>query len=195
MCNSWCFDFVTASQRWWPENPTILEVGSLDVNGSPRDVCQNNYASYVGVDLVLGPGVDVVCDVEELPDNPVGQQKYDVVISTEMLEHAHNWNIALFNLLDVVSVGGILVLTTRSPGFEYHPYPEDNWRFIVEDFQFLFPPDDLSFKLLVVEPDPDTRNGISCGVGIIVQKISLDIEHIQERFNNFKAYNVHTESR
>ena len=35
----------------------VLEVGSLDINGSVRELFKN--CRYVGVDLQLGPGVDL----------------------------------------------------------------------------------------------------------------------------------------
>ena len=192
MCNSWCIDFVKVSMEYWPKHPDILEVGSLNVNGSPRDVCQGKYKSYTGVDITPGFCVDQVVSVEDLPNTDI--KKADVVISTEMLEHVHDWKIALFNLLFMLKDNGVLVLTTRSPGFEYHPYPEDNWRFVVKDFEHLFDNSifPTSFKLVHAEPDPDLRNGVSCGVGIIVQKIGYDLKIIQERINSFDAYNMHT---
>ena len=193
MCNAWCYEFVTHSKAWWPELPTILEVGSLNVNGSPRDVCGKDITSYVGVDITPGPGVDHIISVEDLyPSEAL--PPCDVVISTEMLEHVHDWKVSLFNLMNMVKEGGILVLTTRSPGFEYHPYPEDNWRFVAEDFNVLF--NSVTglepFKLLFVEPDPDKRNGISCGVGMIVQRTKQDLSLLQERLDQYEVHNVHT---
>jgi SAM-dependent methyltransferase len=85
-------------------------------------------ASYTGTDMAEGPGVDVVCDAADLPR----QKKLaapDVVISTEMLEHAEDWQAALAGMLKVLAPGGLLVLTTRSEGFPYHGYPGDHWRF------------------------------------------------------------------
>jgi len=38
---------------------TIVEIGALDVNGTLRDFCPKG-ARYFGLDLVSGPGVDVV---------------------------------------------------------------------------------------------------------------------------------------
>lgn len=198
MCNVWCYDFVTVSQKWWwPEKPDILEVGSLNVNGSPRDVCGEKYASYVGVDLTAGPGVDVVCSVEDLLKVPTGQRTYHVVISTEMLEHVHDWKVALFNLMSVVAENGVLVLTTRSPGFEYHPYPEDNWRFVAADFAHIFRADsgDEPFELMLSELDPDTRNGISCGIGVVVMRKSGTLTMLRERLAGYEVFNVHEGKR
>ncbi|MDB0050250.1 hypothetical protein N9F31_02215, partial [Pseudomonadales bacterium] len=42
----------------------VLEIGSYDVNGSIRSLF--NAQNYVGVDLVEGPGVDVVAGGQSL---------------------------------------------------------------------------------------------------------------------------------
>ena len=55
-----------------------------------------------------------------------------MVISTEMLEHAEDWQAAVRGMVSVLAPGGVLVLTTRSEGFPLHGYPEDHWRYSVE---------------------------------------------------------------
>lgn len=109
----------------------VLEVGSQDVNGSVRpDVERFGPAIYLGVDQAPGAGVDQVVDATRLYA-VFGRDSWDVVISTEMLEHAKDWRGCLANMVSVLRPGGLLVLTTRSPGFPYHGFPEDHWRFPV----------------------------------------------------------------
>ena len=43
------------------EKISIFELGSYDVNGSIRSIF-NNVSKYIGLDLIEGPGVDVVYD-------------------------------------------------------------------------------------------------------------------------------------
>ena len=38
----------------------------------------------------------------------------------------------------MVAPGGHLLVTTRSPGFYYHGYPHDFWRFTEADFRQIF---------------------------------------------------------
>jgi len=105
----------------------VLEAGSLDVNGSLRPmVMEMEPASYLGIDIQEGPGVDVVCPAERAW---AWHRRFHLVICTEMLEHTREWQRALWSLARCLRPGGWLLLTTRSPGFEYHPYPEDHWRF------------------------------------------------------------------
>jgi len=109
---------------------TVLEVGSYNVNGSVRPGIESHEpASYLGVDISEGPGVDLVADVEALPDEfPDG---FGLVVSTEMLEHVEDWRGAVRALVRLVAPGGHLALSTRSPGFPFHPYPIDMWRYPV----------------------------------------------------------------
>lgn len=106
----------------------VLEVGSLDVNGSVRPmVAARRPASYVGVDVAAGPGVDLVADVAELWRH-YDRDSFDVVVSTECLEHVEDWRRAIAAMVTVLRPGGVLVWTTRSAGFPYH-HPPDRWRY------------------------------------------------------------------
>jgi SAM-dependent methyltransferase len=128
----------------------VLEVGSQDVNGSPREVVQGlNPGKYTGVDFAAGKGVDLVLDVSKLGIK-FGQEAFDVVISTEMLEHAKDWRTAVEQMKDVLRVGGLLVVTTRSKGFPYHGYPHDYWRYRIEHFQQIF----ADMSILTLQNDP-----------------------------------------
>ncbi len=130
---------------------TVLEVGSLDVNGSVRPVVEAlRPASYTGVDIQSGPGVDVVCDAAEIVTR-FGRESFDVVISTELLEHVRDWRTVVRNLKLAVKPGGLLLLTTRSPGVDFHRHPFDFWRYEKADFEFIF--SDLVMEEL--QPDPD----------------------------------------
>lgn len=110
---------------------SVVEVGAYDVNGSVRPgIGAHGPSSYLGVDISEGPGVDLVATVEDLPGlYPSG---FGLVVSTEMLEHVESWKAAVRALVELVEQGGDLAVSTRSPGFPYHPYPVDTWRYPVE---------------------------------------------------------------
>lgn len=136
MCNSACIEFIGKNlSRTEIEGKSVLEVGSLDVNGSPRAaVMELSPSRYTGVDLSEGPGVDLVCDATGITRR-FGPGSFDVVISTEMIEHARDWRTVISNLKDVLKPGGLLLLTTRSIGYPYHAYPHDYWRYEEEDLR------------------------------------------------------------
>ena len=116
----------------------VLEVGSLNVNGSPRSVLAAlSPARYVGVDARGGPGVDMILDAGDLPET-FGEDAFDLVLSTEMLEHCADWRLAVLAMKKVLRIGGLLVLTTRGPGFPRHDHPGDYWRFTEDNCARIF---------------------------------------------------------
>lgn len=129
----------------------VLEVGSFNVNGSARDIVSTlSPATYVGVDMALQPGyVDEVVCASNLTTR-FGGSSWDVVVSTEMLEHTEDWEAAVSNMKSVVKPGGLLVVTARSPGFPYHGYTNDYWRFRTVDVAAMF----SDFVTLHLADDP-----------------------------------------
>lgn len=101
--------------RW--DNAIVYEVGALNVNGQARDIVPQTWAKWVGFDLVEGDGVDFVGDASAfLP----GMLPCDVMVSTEVLEHAPEWAHLLGTMCDVIRPGGWLVLTCAGKGRKPH---------------------------------------------------------------------------
>lgn len=90
------------------KNKTVLDVGSLDINGNKRYLFTD--CLYTGLDIGPGPNVDVVSPVH-LFKPPF---KYDVVICCEMLEHDRYWRESLKAMYKLLKPGGLLVLTAAS---------------------------------------------------------------------------------
>jgi SAM-dependent methyltransferase len=142
---------------------TVLEAGAMNVNGTVRPHAESlGPAFYVATDMRPGDGVDVVCDAADLPARFV---QADVVISTEMLEHAKDWQGAVRGMITVLAPGGVLVLTTRSQGFPLHGYPEDHWRYSVIAMGSILA--DAGLEVERLEPDPDPQ---SPGVFAVARK-------------------------
>jgi SAM-dependent methyltransferase len=150
MCNEACLRFVRAQVGIEDvEGRSVLEVGALDVNGSPRPHIESlGPARYVGVDLAQGPGVDELCDVASLVAR-FGESEFDLVVSTEMVEHVLEWRRAFDQMKRVLRPGGLFVLTTRSKGFPLHGYPHDFWRYELEDMRTIF----ADFAAVIAERD------------------------------------------
>jgi SAM-dependent methyltransferase len=156
MCTRRCIEFARASLTEADvAAKDVLEVGSLDVNGSVRGIVDAlGPARYVGVDIEAGPGVDEICRAEALVER-FGEDSYDVVISTEVVEHVADWRPVVSNMKRVLRPGGVLVLTTRSRGFGFHGYPADFWRYETTDLAQIF--GDLEIERL--EPDSSEEPG------------------------------------
>jgi SAM-dependent methyltransferase len=127
----------------------VLEVGSYNVNGSPRQLIMSlGPSAYLGVDMSPGPGVDRVVDAGKLLST-LGPESFDVVISTEMLEHVKDWRLVVNNLKAVLRPQGVMVLTARGPGMAYHGHPDDYWRFTLADARRIF----ADMEILSLAPD------------------------------------------
>lgn len=92
----------------------VIEIGSLNVNGTIRDLFPN--ASWIGLDRAAGPAVDVVIDAETFdPVFPV-----DMVICCEVLEHADNWQRLIQSAFEWLVLGGAFVMTCAGLGRQSH---------------------------------------------------------------------------
>ena len=129
----------------------ILEVGSCDINGSLRRFVESRKpAEYIGIDIIPGLGVDLICNAENLLDK-FGKESFDVVISTELLEHVRKWQRVISNLKLVCKPMGTILITTRSFSFPFHSYPFDYWRYELEDMKEIF----ADCQIQILEKDPE----------------------------------------
>lgn len=87
----------------------VLELGAYNVNGSARDLLPG--ARITGLDVRPGPGVDIVADAATY----AAPEPYDLIISTEMLEHCADPAGVLAMAWRNLRPGGWLVLTAAGP--------------------------------------------------------------------------------
>ena len=112
------FEFVGLIKKHFPTafaGGKVLEVGSLDINGSVRSFFAAD--SYTGVDVAEGPGVDEVCQ-GQLVDHPTGA--FDVVISCECMEHNPYWVETLSNMFRMTKPGGLVIISFATTGRAEH---------------------------------------------------------------------------
>lgn len=95
----------------------ILELGSRNINGSPRALFHPD-AEYIGVDLSEGDGVDVVARAHHAYWKVGGG--FDVVVSTEMLEHDANYNQTLAGIELLTRTFSLVVITCATTGRKPH---------------------------------------------------------------------------
>jgi SAM-dependent methyltransferase len=93
---------------------SVFEIGSADINGSVRSYFQS--PDYVGVNLIPGPGVDVVGQGEDVRLN----REFDVAVSTECLEHNPKYFETFENMVRHVRPGGLVLFTCATTGRPEH---------------------------------------------------------------------------
>jgi SAM-dependent methyltransferase len=139
---NWTKDFVRKYLEYWNSDvkSTVVEVGSLDVNGNLRDLFPVEKFKYIGVDIQAGKGVDIVLDkrfIDAIWDkHDIGIDCADVVMCHQTLEHCRYPWILFESLCRTVDVGGILFITVpHKRGI--HRYPIDCWRILPDAFHAL----------------------------------------------------------
>ena len=109
-------EFFTAMAKRFPEYfrwCNVLEVGSLNINGTVRDFFTN--CQYVGVDVGSGPGVDVVAHGENLTYK---DDSFDVAVSAECFEHNPQWQATFMNMVRMTH--GLVMFTCATTGRPEH---------------------------------------------------------------------------
>lgn len=96
--------------------PEVLDIGSLDINGSARKLLGPEF-NVLGIDWRPGRGVDEVALAHEW--DPRGRCFHAVTI-LEVLEHDPHWARTLAAGVRVLRPGGVLLATWAGPARKPH---------------------------------------------------------------------------
>lgn len=111
-------EFIQSVKKKYPKyfySRKVLEVGSLDINGSVRDFFA--HCDYTGIDVAPGKNVDIVCQGQELNHS---DNSYDVVISCECFEHNPYWVETFKNMYRMTAKNGLIIMTCATTGRVEH---------------------------------------------------------------------------
>lgn len=112
----------------------VVELGSLDINGSARMLFPIGQP-YIGVDRQAGPGVDLVSDIETIKASaPV-----DLVVCTEVLEHAPDQGAIVAKAWELLRPGGHLILTAATDPRAPHSGIDENPIRVYEHYRNVVP--------------------------------------------------------
>lgn len=105
--------FCLSVKNRFPEfffSKRVLDIGSLDINGSNRQYFQN--CDYIGLDVGHGKNVDVISlgGKYSAPDS-----FFDTIISTEVFEHDLYYEETIKNVIRMLKVGGAFIFTCAAP--------------------------------------------------------------------------------
>lgn len=120
--------------RWPPTEGRALVVGSRRYDDKPDR--RRIYANAFGVDMLDGPGVDLVHDLED--PLPPSAGKFDHIDCVSVLEHVKRpWKMAK-TLESCLNRGGTILICVPFV-WRLHAYPSDYWRMTAEALPILFP--------------------------------------------------------
>ena len=152
-------DFCLSVKNKFPDkfkNCSVLDIGSFDINGNNRYLFEDY--TYIGLDLGEGKNVDVVCYGHEYKS----KTKFDVIISTEALEHDFYWKETLLNAYKLLKKGGLLIFTCATTGRDQHglkhaapecsPFTNEYYHNLtIEDIESVFQLEELFYDHYLVE--------------------------------------------
>lgn len=109
--------FFAIVVNYFPEHfaASVLDVGSLDINGGPHSLISPS--EYVGVDIDHGPNVNVVARGESLT---FADERFDVTMSSECFEHNPMWRETLENMIRMTKPSGLVVFSCATTGRSEH---------------------------------------------------------------------------
>jgi SAM-dependent methyltransferase len=113
----------------------ILDLGSLDVNGSYRGYFAVGPWTYRGIDMAAGKNVDIVLQ-DPYDWREIKSGSADVVVSGQAFEHIEYFWSTMLEIARVLKPEGLCCLIAPSGGPE-HRYPADCWRFYPDGFMAL----------------------------------------------------------
>ena len=124
-------------KQWWERYINGDKVLLVSEGAQAKQEFAHQYPNWKIQTIDLFPEIaeshvcDLIGDIAAL-ENPLETGKYDLIINQATLEHVYNPFQAISNMFVALRPGGILVSHTHPPGFEYHSYPRDYFRFMID---------------------------------------------------------------
>ena len=111
-------EFCQSVQRRFPTwfaHGSVLDCGSLDLNGNNRYLFTGG--TYLGLDVAHGKNVDIVSPIHKFNAR---DGMFDFIVSTECFEHDMYWKESFANMYRMLRDGGMLMFTCAAPGRPEH---------------------------------------------------------------------------
>jgi len=133
---------------------------TLDV-GCGSSYYSEYFPDRIGFDITFRDGVNIIGDAISLP---FGDESFEFVLCTEVIEHLKEPQRAIGEMWRVLKPKGRLLLTTRFV-FPLHDTPYDYYRFTKYGLRYLL----RDWKILVIEEEESTIGRL----GILIQRIGI----------------------
>jgi SAM-dependent methyltransferase len=142
----------------------VLDVGCGD---KPYYPFFSNAASYIGLDVQQNAHADLHGVAEAIPAEDAS---FDIVLCTQVLEHADDPAQAVRELHRVTAPGGRVLASTHGT-MVFHPNPVDHWRWTHTGLERLFG-DNGEWARLDVQPGAGTASTLAMLLGRTVHLLA-----------------------
>lgn len=116
-------------KQWWDNYNIGNDILLISETNTVKNEFQASYPDWI-INTVdkFSDDSDIKVDIcSEI--NPFNN-KYDLIINQATIEHVHDPFGAMRNLCNSLKPNGIIVTHTHPPGYRYHQYPRDYFRFM-----------------------------------------------------------------
>jgi SAM-dependent methyltransferase len=137
----------------------VLDVGC---GNKPYYPFFSTAAEYVGLDVAGNPAAEIEGRAESMP---VDDASFDIVLCTQVLEHADDPAAVIRELHRVTRPGGRVLASTHGV-MVFHPNPYDHWRWTHTGLRKLFE-EHASWERVDVTPG----SGTAAGVGLVLARV------------------------
>ncbi len=115
----WCVGVRERYPAHFGPQASVLEIGSLNINGGVRELF-DPACRYIGIDVIEGPGVDVVYPAGAADWLMKNYLFFTTVISTEALEHDPHWRMTIKVAVRTLTPKGLICFTCATTGRHEH---------------------------------------------------------------------------
>src|SRR6476660_4442754 len=141
---------------------------TLDI-GAQNGPYANHFPHRIALDIKRGIGVQIIGDAQALG---IGNETFDVVLCTEVLEHLPEPQRAIDEIFRVLVPGGQLLLTTRFL-FPIHDAPHDYFRFTKYGLRHLL----RRFEILELQEETDAVGTLA----VLLQRLGMQAETLHRQ--------------
>ena len=134
---AWCVNFLKDEM----DKPMdILEIGSMDINGTYNDLF--NRWNRTGIDVCEGKNVDIV--TKDPYHYPFKDASFDMVISGQCLEHVEDMYAWADEAIRVLKPNGLMIILApwnfpiHMDSTSGYPGSTDCWRILPDGMRWLF---------------------------------------------------------
>lgn len=121
-------------KQWWDfyNKNQISDVLLISEGNEVKKIFQNYYSNWnikttdKYFDLQSKP--DIIADI--CKSNSLPEKSFDLIINQATFEHLYNPWAAIENCAKALKLNGIITIHSHPPGFPYHSYPRDYFRFM-----------------------------------------------------------------